>query len=66
MALTMLLYALFLAVLSNGQPEALGKRNASDLLRTCNQIAAAISSASQVYFPCKRVILSFVILQAND
>ena len=66
MALTMLLYALFLAVLSNGRPEALGKRNSSDLLRTCNQIAAVISSASQVYFPCKRVILSFVILQAND
>jgi len=52
MALTsFLLYALFLASHSYGMSAALGKRNQSDILCTCNEIAAAISSDSQVFFP---------------
>ncbi|KAF8486364.1 FAD dependent oxidoreductase [Russula ochroleuca] len=48
---TLLLGASSLALLSYGQPEALENHNSSDLLCTCNQIAAAISDASQVSFP---------------
>jgi hypothetical protein len=53
---TLLLGASSLALLSYGQPEALENHNSSDLLCTCNQIAAAISDASQVSFPCERVV----------
>ncbi|KAH9990418.1 FAD-binding domain-containing protein [Russula vinacea] len=48
---TLLLYAVSLALLSYGQPEALGNHNSSGPLYTCNKIAAAISGASQVFFP---------------
>ena len=61
---TLLLCVSSLALLSYGQQEALEDHNSSDL-RTCNQIAAAISSASQVFFPRERVILFFVILQSD-
>ena len=62
MALTTLLLCAFsLALLSYGQPDTLEKYNFSDLLSTCNQIAAAISGASQVFFPSERVIFSFLI-----
>ena len=57
---TLLLYAVSLALLSYGQPEALGNHNSSGPLYTCNKIAAAISGASQVFFPRKCVILSFL------
>jgi hypothetical protein len=55
---TLLLCAFSLALLPCGMPEALNK--SPDLLSTCNRIAAAISSASQVFFPCERVLLSFI------
>ncbi|KAH9990421.1 FAD-binding domain-containing protein [Russula vinacea] len=48
---TLLLCAISLGLLSYGQPEALGNHNSSDLLYTCNKIAAAISGASQVFSP---------------
>jgi hypothetical protein len=51
MILTSLLCALALALLSYGKPAVLETRNSSDLLCTCNDIAAAISAASQVFFP---------------
>ena len=57
---TLLLCAISLGLLSYGQPEALGNHNSSDLLYTCNKIVAAISGASQVFFPRKCVILSFL------
>jgi hypothetical protein len=63
---TLLLFTFSLASLSYGWPETFEKRNSSDLLCTCNEIAAAISGASQVFFPRERVILSFVILQTDD
>jgi hypothetical protein len=57
-----LLYAFSLALLSHGQQGVLGllvtRHNSSDLMRTCDQIAAAISPASEVFFPCERVIFS--------
>jgi hypothetical protein len=56
---TLLLCSFSLGLLSYGQPEALGSHNSSDLLYTCNVIAAAVSGASQVFFPRKRIILSF-------
>ncbi|KAI0271872.1 hypothetical protein BGY98DRAFT_186577 [Russula aff. rugulosa BPL654] len=50
-----LLYSILLGLLSHGQQEVLGllapAPNSTDLMRTCDQIAAAISSASQVFFP---------------
>ncbi len=46
-----LLCASLLALCSYGRPAALDTRNSTDLLSTCNEIAAAISGASQVYFP---------------
>jgi hypothetical protein len=58
---TLLLCAISLALLSYGLPEALDSHHSPDLLSTCNQIAAAISGASQVFFPCERIILSFMI-----
>ncbi|KAH9990392.1 hypothetical protein BJV77DRAFT_963381 [Russula vinacea] len=51
MALAKLLYTFSLALLLYGQSEALENHNSSGLLYTCNQIAAAISGASQVFFP---------------
>ncbi|KAF8486365.1 FAD dependent oxidoreductase [Russula ochroleuca] len=48
---TLLLCAFSLALLSYGQPETLENHNSSDLLSTCDKIAAAISGASQVFFP---------------
>ena len=66
MALTTpLLCAFFLALLSYGLPEAPEKRDSSGILRTCNQIAAAISGASQVYFPRERIILSLYYFRLN-
>ncbi len=60
MTLTLLLlFACFLELRAYSQAEVLEKRNSSDFLWTCNQIAAAISDASQVYFPRECVILSF-------
>jgi hypothetical protein len=60
MTLTLLLlFACFLELHAYSRAEALEKRNSSDLLWTCNQIAAAISDASQVFFPRECVILSF-------
>jgi hypothetical protein len=58
---TVLLCALSLALLSYGQLETLEDHNSFDLLCTCNQIEAAISGASQVFFPRERVLFSFVI-----
>ncbi|KAH9990394.1 FAD-binding domain-containing protein [Russula vinacea] len=51
MAVATLLCTFSLALLSYGQPETLENHNSSDLLCTCNQIAVAISGASQVFFP---------------
>jgi FAD/FMN-containing dehydrogenase len=52
MALTTLLLCVFSLILpSHGLPEAVENHNSSDLLCTCNKIAAAISGASQVFFP---------------
>jgi hypothetical protein len=61
-----LLFAFSLALLSYGQPETFEKRNSTDLLCTCDKIAAVISGASQVFFPRECVILSLLILQADE
>lgn len=57
-----LLYAFSLAWLSHGQQGVLGllvtRHNSSDPMRTCDQIAAAISRVSQVFLPRERVIFS--------
>jgi hypothetical protein len=67
MALTTLLLCAFsLALLSYGRPETLENHNSSDPLFTCNQIAVAISGASQVFFPRERVILLFLIPYLMD
>ena len=63
---TLLLCVFSLALLSYGRQGASENHNPSDSLRTCDQIAAAISDVSRVFFPRERVILSFVILQADD
>jgi hypothetical protein len=55
---SLLLCAFALAIPSYGKPAALETRNSSGLLCTCNEIAAAISGASQVFFP--RMSLSHV------
>ncbi len=57
----LLLFACFLELRASAYSfaEALQKRNSSDFLWTCNQISAAISDASQVYFPRECIILSF-------
>ena len=52
--------AFSLALLSYGLPEALENHSPSDSLCTCNKIAAAISRASQVFFPREHFILSFI------
>jgi hypothetical protein len=50
MALATLLFCSFsLSILSYGRPEAI--QRPSELQSTCDQIAAAISGASQVFFP---------------
>ncbi|KAI0271877.1 hypothetical protein BGY98DRAFT_922663 [Russula aff. rugulosa BPL654] len=48
---TLLLSAFFLALLSYGHSKTLGKHARSDFSNTCNTIAAAVSGASQVFFP---------------
>ena len=48
---SLVLCAFALALPSFGKPAALETRNYSDVQCTCNKIAAAISGASQVYFP---------------
>ncbi|KAI0290493.1 FAD-binding domain-containing protein [Russula brevipes] len=47
-----LLFSFLLASHSYGEQESLQKNTHSDYLRTCNQIAAAISGASEVFYPC--------------
>jgi hypothetical protein len=59
--MTLLLCAFFLALRSYARPEILGKHTSYDFSCTCNQIAAAISGASEVFFPREFVILSFVM-----
>lgn len=50
MALATLLFCSFsLSILSYGRPEAV--QRPSELQRTCDQIVAAISGTSQVFFP---------------
>jgi hypothetical protein len=63
--ITLLLCASFLVLRSHGRPEAFEKRDSSDLLSTCNQIANAVSGASQVFFPRECGIPSFIILHSN-
>jgi hypothetical protein len=58
----LLSFVFFLQLCAYSWAEALEKHNSTDLLRTCNQIAAAISGASQVFFPRESVILSLVML----
>jgi hypothetical protein len=58
----LLSFMFFLELCAYSRAEALEKHNSSDLLCTCNQIAAAISGVSQVFFPRECVILSLVIL----
>jgi hypothetical protein len=66
MSLTPLLsLVFFLQLCAYSWAEALEKHNSTDLLRTCNQITAAISGASQVFFPRECVILSFVMLYSD-
>jgi len=63
--ITLLLCAFFLVLPSHGRPEAFEKHNLSDLLCTCNQIAKAVSGASQDFFLRECGITSFVALQSN-
>jgi len=67
-----LLYAFSLALLSlahDGQQDYFGllatMHNFTDPLNTCDQIVTAISGASQVSFPRKRLILSFGLRYSN-
>lgn len=64
-----LLYAFSLALLSRGQQgvlDALATTHDSSTPRSiCDQIALAISRASQVFFPRERVILSFGLRYSN-
>jgi hypothetical protein len=55
----LILCAISLALVSYGWPEASENRNSSDFLFTCNHIQAAISGASQVFFPRERVTLIY-------
>ncbi|KAH9990425.1 FAD dependent oxidoreductase [Russula vinacea] len=48
---TLLLCAFFLALFSYSWSASLEEPSTSDILYTCNQIASAISGASQVFFP---------------
>jgi hypothetical protein len=63
---TPLLWVFSLALLSYGQQEVLEKHNHSNPIGTCNLISVTISNASQVYFPRERIIISFVILKADQ
>jgi len=57
-----LLYTFSLASLSCAKQEVLSRvdtYNSSDPMYACDQIAAAISGASQVHFPREHAILSF-------
>lgn len=65
MALTILLCAFLLGLLSHGKAGVLKQDTYSDLLDTCNQIAAAISDASQVFYRGEHAIISFLMLQAD-
>ena len=72
MPLTMfkfLLYAFYLALFLHGQQEALGllatRNNSSDPIGICDQITAAISRASQVFYPRERFIPSFGLWYSN-
>ncbi len=56
----------FLELCAYSWAEPLEKHNSSDLLCTCNQIAAAISGASQVFFPRESVILSLGMLKSDE
>jgi hypothetical protein len=49
--MSLVLCAFALALLSFGKPAVFETGNSPDLLCTCNEIAAAISDASQVFFP---------------
>ena len=55
-----LLYAFYLALFSHGQRGVLGllatRNNSSDPKGICDQIAAAVSRASQVFYPRERFI----------
>ena len=66
---TFLFYAFHLALLCHAQQEVLGllatAHNSSDPMHTCDQIAAAISCVSQVFFPRERVILPFCLRYSN-
>ena len=56
-------FVFFLELCAYSWAEAFQKHfNPSDLSHTCNQIAAAISGTSQVFFPRECVILSFVMI----
>jgi hypothetical protein len=62
MPLTMfkfLLYAFSLALLSHASGQQGVLANSPNPMRTCDQIAAAISRASQVFLPRERAILLF-------
>jgi hypothetical protein len=64
-----LLYTFSLALASQVQQGVLGllatAHNFSDPTCTCDQIAAAISRSSQVFFPRERIILSFGLRYSN-
>lgn len=64
-----LLYAITFALPSQGQQDVLDllatTHNTSDPMSTCDQIAAAVSCASQVFFPRERVILPFRLRYHN-
>ena len=66
MVLATLLHCVFSLALLSFSWQGASEKNPSDPLRTCDQIAAAISGVSQVFFPRERVILSFVILHADE
>ena len=68
MDLTLLLLLLFPVVLNLHPAEAwpLERRNSSNLTSACNAIAEVISDASQVFYPCERPILLFVMAQSDD
>ena len=64
--LTLLLFFVsFLELCAYSGAETLENHNPSDLLCTCNQIAAAISDASRVFLPGECVIRSSEILKSD-
>ena len=50
-----LFYTLWLTAVVYGNPEYFGIRETSKFQRTCNQIGAAISNASEVFFICSHI-----------